>query len=199
MKCLETDKLISYAYHLADESAASEVRAHLEACPHCREIVEQHARLDGLLDEWKTASPRPGFDVRVRQAVEAQQASGQAWGFWGWGWTRGLALASLAGLMIAGLLWYAHSYLRVSHSSAIATRQSHAASSAQNPSPEVKIQSSNSTNDGGVRPAQAISASALGVASLNEDKDAQALEDYDLAANFDLLSELPKRASRVVN
>jgi hypothetical protein len=33
----------------------------------------------------------------------------------------------------------------------------------------------------------------------NDDNDAQALEDYDLAANFDLLSELPKGESRVVN
>ena len=32
MKCLETERLISYAYRLMDEPAASKVRAHLEEC-----------------------------------------------------------------------------------------------------------------------------------------------------------------------
>ena len=97
MKCLETERLISYAYRLTDEPAASKVRAHLEECARCREIVEQHGRLDAVLNEWKIAEPTPEFDARVRQAVEARQAGRAAWGFWGWSWARGLALASLGG------------------------------------------------------------------------------------------------------
>jgi len=199
MKCLETDKLISYAYHIADASAASEVRAHLEECPRCRGIVEQYSRLDGLLDEWKAAGPRPGFDVRVRQAVEAQPAGGKAWGFWGWGWARGLAWASLAGLMMAGVVWYTYRHSRVPHNSVIATRQSHPAIGAQNPSAGTKIPSSTAAPNAGLRLVPAVPPAAVAVASWNEDRDAQALEDYDLAANFDLLSELPKGASQVVN
>ena len=128
MKCLETEKLISYAYRLMDEPAASEVRAHLGECPRCREIVEQHGRLDALLDEWKTAEPTPGFDARVRQAVEAQQARREAWGFWGWDWARGLALASLGVLIIAGVVWFTQSHRWVSNSSRVATRQPQQAS-----------------------------------------------------------------------
>ena len=80
MKCLETEKLISYAYRLMDEPAASEVRAHLGECSRCREIVEQYGRLDAVLDEWKAAEPTPEFDARVRQAVEAQQAGARGVG-----------------------------------------------------------------------------------------------------------------------
>ena len=83
MKCLETEKLIGYAYRLMDESAASEVRAHLGECPRCREIVEQHGRLDAVLNEWKAAEPTPGFDARVRQAVEAAAGKARGQGFLG--------------------------------------------------------------------------------------------------------------------
>ena len=106
MKCLETEKLIGYAYRLIDESAAFEVRAHLGECARCREIVEQHGRLDAVLNGWKRAEPTPGFDARVRQAVEAEQARRAGRGFWGWQWARGLALASLGLLIIAGVVWF---------------------------------------------------------------------------------------------
>jgi hypothetical protein len=36
-------------------------------------------------------------------------------------------------------------------------------------------------------------------ATSSDDKDALAMEDYDLAANFDLLSEIPKGERRVAN
>lgn len=36
MKCIETERLIGYASRLIDESAAVEVRQHLEQCSRCR-------------------------------------------------------------------------------------------------------------------------------------------------------------------
>ena len=99
-----------------------EVRAHLGECPRCREIVEQHGRLDAVLDEWKAAEPTPGFDARVRQAVEARQARRAAWGFWGGDWARGLALAALGVLIIAGVVWFTQSHPRGSNLSGVATR-----------------------------------------------------------------------------
>ena len=59
MKCLETETLISYAYRLIDEPAAAEVRAHVKECSRCREVVEQHGRLDAVLNEWQSAEPTP--------------------------------------------------------------------------------------------------------------------------------------------
>jgi anti-sigma factor RsiW len=197
MKCLETEKLIRYAYRLTDEPAASQVRAHLGECPRCREIVEQHRRLDVLLDEWKAAEPTPGFDARVRLAVEAQQA-GRERG-WGWEWARGLALASLGILLIAGVVWFTRSHPGVSNPSSAATRQPHQASGPQTPAQVAKLPSPTFTAHRGVQPAQAVPELASTGAFSNDDRDSQALEDYDLAANFDLLSELPKGGPRVAN
>jgi len=199
MKCLDTEKLIRYAYRLTDESAASEVRAHLGECPRCRGIVEQHGRLDALLDEWKAAGPTPGFDARVRQAVEAQKARREGRGFWGWDWARGLALASLGVLIVAGVVWFTRGHPWVSNSSSVPTRQSPQASGAQTPGQVAKLPSPTVTARTGVKPAQAVSANKPAGAFPNDDKDTQALEDYDLAANFDLLSELPKGERRVAN
>jgi anti-sigma factor RsiW len=199
MKCLETEKLISYAYRLTDELAASQVRAHLAECPRCREIVQQHARLDALLDEWKAAEPTPRFDARVRQAVEAQQARRDARSFWGWDGARGLALAALGVLIVAGALWITLSHPWDSSSSRVATRQHHPMHGPQTPPETAKIPSPDGTAYPGVNSAQAVRELNLTGASSNEDKDALALEDYDLAANFDLLSELPKGQARVAN
>ena len=199
MKCLETERLISYAYHLIDEPAASQVRAHLGECPRCREIVEQHGRLGALLDEWKAAEPTPGFDARVRQAVEARQARHEGRSFWAWDWARGLALASLGVLIFAGVVWFSRSHSSVSNSSSLATRKSSQASGTQTPAQVAKLQSPTVTARPSGKPGQAALGTITAGTFSNEDQDAQALEDYDLAANFDLLSELPKGESRVVN
>jgi len=197
MKCLETERLMHYAYHLMDETAASQVRAHLGECVRCREIVKQHGRLDTLLDEWKVAEPSPWFDVRVRSAVEAQQANRQATGFWGLTWVRDLALASLAVLLVAGAFWFTRSHIPVP--SRVAVRQPHpvmvppaAPQTAQTRPPLAKPPA-------GVKPAPSAPVLKPTFNFSNEDKDTLALEDYDLAANFDLLSELPKGEPRVAN
>ena len=199
MKCLETARLISYAYRLMDESSASEVRAHLGECARCREIVEQHGRLDALLDEWKIAEPSPAFDARIRQAVETRQAGRAAWGFWGWSWARGLALASLGALMVAGVVWFTQNHRRVSNPPHIAARQPQQVGGAQSAAPMASVRSSGVKHPADMRPAETAAEPQSAGNSLNEDKYAQSLEDYDLAANFDLLSEIPKGEPRVVN
>ena len=199
MKCLETERLISYAYRLMDEPAASEVRGHLAECSRCREIVEQHGRLDALLNEWKAAEPTPEFDVRVRQAVEAQQAQREGWGFWGWQWARGLALASLGVMMVAGVVWFAHNHRGVSRSSPVATRQPQQAGGARISGQPSNPQTPDESAQSNVTAAQHFLKLESASATSNDDKDAQAMEDYDLAANFDLLSEIPKGERRVAN
>ena len=200
MKCLETEKLISYAYRLTDEPAASQVRAHLGECPRCREIVEQHGRLDAVLDEWKAAEPTPGFDARVRQAVEAQQARREAWGFWGRDWARGLALASLGVLIVAGVVWFTRSHPGFPTPRGVATREAQQASGPQTPAQAAETSIPHRYAPCGREDRLGPSPNSNSAdASSNEDNDAQALEDYDLAANFDLLSELPKGEPRVAN
>lgn len=196
MKCLETEKLISYAYHLMDESAASQVRAHLGECPRCRQIVEKHGRLGALLDEWKAVGPTPGFDARVRQAVETQPAGRERWSFWGWDWTHSLALASLGVLMVAGAVWFTRSHQAVSHSSGIGTQHAQQATGPLAPAQSAGLHAPDFKPPVGVEPVHAVPRLQSASAFSNDDKDVLALEDYDLAANFDLLSELHKGAPR---
>ena len=197
MKCLESERLISYAYRLIDEPSTSEVRSHLEECAHGRGIVEQYGRLDAVLSEWKAAEPGPEFDVRVRQAVEVQQAQREAWGFWGWEWARGLALASLGVTLVAGVVWLNQHHRGISNPSTIATRQ-------QQKGARISGQTLNSqvpgeTTQADTAPGQQVPPVESASSASSDDRDAQAMEDYDLAANFELLSEIPKGGTRVVN
>ena len=198
MNCLETEKLIRYAYRLLEEPAASPVRAHLRECSRCREIVEQHTRLDAVLSEWKVAEPSPVFDARVRQAVEARQDERAFWEFSKWRWTHGLALASLGLLIVTGWVWITHGPGRLPSPQVVVSPSPSARGAAAAPqSASLHQLTSPAHSAKGLNPVVPGPQSA-GV-SRHEDKDAQTLEDYDLAANFDLLSELPKGDQRVVN
>ena len=196
MKCLETEKLIGYAYGLSDESAASQVRAHLRECPRCREIVEEHGRLDAVLSEWKVAGPTPGFEARVRHAVEARQAGRAAWNFWSWQWTRGLAVASLGIMIVAGVALLRYSPGRISRPPQNAARLAQREGGARILPPAANL---HTPSEVAKNSAHVVPESQSAGVNLSDDKDAQALEDYDLAANFDLLSELPRTESRVAN
>jgi anti-sigma factor RsiW len=199
MKCLESEKLIGYAYRLLDEAAAAQVCAHLGECPRCRGIVEQHRRLDTVLGEWKAAGPSPGFDARVRQAVEADAARRAARGFWGLEWARGLAVASLGLLIVASAMLLTHGRHATPVSPRAATRQARQAVGSQTPAQVAKDNPSAVVPGAGKQPGEPANRIASAGASSIDDKDLQALDDYDLAANFDLLSELSKRGKRVVN
>jgi anti-sigma factor RsiW len=196
MKCLETETLISYAYRLIDEPAAAEVRAHVKECSRCREVVEQHGRLDAVLNEWQAADPTPEFDVRVREAVGAIEAQREGWFFGGWQWARGLALAALGVMIVVGVAWFGHNHHGVSNSPQVAARHSQPATAlapASNPQTPAELTQAE------VTPAQQSPELELVGATANGDKDALAMEDYDLAANFELLSEIPKGEGRVAN
>lgn len=199
MSCLETEKLINYAYRLIEGPVESQVRAHVSECSRCREIVEQHRRLVAVLDEWTATEPTSAFDARVRQAVDALPARREAWSLLGWGWTRGLALASLGVLIVAGMVWLTHLYPRASNSSMAGTRHAQAAIGGPAPAQSAKVRDLPGSADSGVSVEQAKPEAESAAALPSEDKDTQALEDYDLAANFDVLSELRKGEVRVAN
>ncbi len=199
MKCLDAETLGRYAYSLTDESETSQVRAHLADCPRCRGLVEQHERLDAVLDEWKSADPTPGFDARVRQAVEAAQARRERWGLWGLGWARGLAVASAVLLIAAGTLWLAQRHSRNAHSAEVAARQPQHAPAQRVSAQAAKVQNSNLTAHVSTRRVEIAPPVATASDNSNEDQDSLAMEDYDVAANFDLLSEIPRMEPRSGN
>jgi hypothetical protein len=199
MKCLDAERLISYAYRLIDEPAASEVCKHLEECAPCREIVEQHGRLDAVLSEWQSPEPSPEFDVRVREAVGALEAQREGWGFWGWQWARGLALAALGVMIVAGVAWFGHNHRGDPRSSQVATRQPQQTTGARISGRTSNLRTPLEPTQAQVIPAHQVPDLKATDATSSDDRDALAMEDYDLAANFDLLSEIPKGERRVAN
>jgi predicted anti-sigma-YlaC factor YlaD len=199
MKCLESEDLIGYAYRLTGEPAASQVRAHLADCSRCREILKQYQHLGSVLDEWKVPGPTPEFDVHVRQAVEAHQASLSVFKFWDWQWARGLAVASLAILVVAGAVWFSRTHAKFDTATQAAVRPLPSAKSVQAPPVTATLHPVAVPGHTAKQSVHAVSKPQVTAPVLMEDRDAQALDDYDLAANFDLLSELPKGGQRVVN
>lgn len=202
MKCLDNEKLISYACGLAGKAGEAEVRAHLEECLRCRALVGQYGRLDAVLDEWKAAEPTPWFDARLRQAVEAQETVRETRSFLGREWVRALAVASLGLLIIAGVVWFTRTHASLSNSSrvtaGVVAREPHPARAVPAPANVAKLHRPAVTAHAAT-PASAVPELDFAGVSSNDDKDTQALEDYDLAANFDVLSELPKEQPGVAN
>jgi len=194
MKCLEREHLFSYAYHLAGEREAARVRAHLKACAQCREVVENYARLDAALEEWKATEPSPWFEARLCQAIKAEKARRASRGFWSREWARGLALASLAILVVGGVVWLTYGRHGLPGRSTLAGRvpaQRVARVTRLKSAPPALTRSEGLSNS--ARQLESSGASSLA------DEDAEALDDYDLAANFDVLSELPKGESRLAD
>jgi predicted anti-sigma-YlaC factor YlaD len=199
MNCLDHERLFSYAHRLLGEQEAAQVHAHLGECSLCREVVEHYERLDAVLEEWKPAGPSAWFDARVRQAVETQEARRAARGFWGLGWVRGLALASLGVLVIAGVAWLTHRHRSVSTPSTQATQQPRQTTAAQAPAEVAKLNPRAVTPRQAEKPRKPAPELQSAGISPSEDEDARALDDYDLVADFDVLSELPKKGAGVAN
>jgi anti-sigma factor ChrR (cupin superfamily) len=80
MKCLDQEQLFAYAHRLLEQREEETARAHVDTCPRCRAALEEYARLDAVLDEWKPSEPSPWFDARLRQALAS---------WWAWASGRG--------------------------------------------------------------------------------------------------------------
>ncbi len=199
MKCLEKDRLTEYAYGMMSDASASEARAHLEECSRCREVVQGHHRLGAVLDEWKVGEPTPAFDPCVRLAVDRHRNESHGWGFGGWEWVRGLALAPLGVLLVAGVAWYGQNHragASAGPANVVASRPGvDERVHAKVVTPQLPIQSAQ-VKMVPVRPG--INPESVPVVS-NDDRVARAMDDYDLAANFDVLSEIPKVERRAAD
>jgi hypothetical protein len=199
MNCLDHERLFGYAHGLLGEQKAAEIRAHLAGCSQCRLIVDHYQRLDAVLEQWKPTEPSAWFDARVRQAVEAQEARRAAPGSWGLEWVRGLALASLAVLVIAGVAWLTYRHRSVSTPATLATQQAPQIATTQAPAEVAKLNPVAVTPRRAEQPREPVPEEQSAGVTPSEDEDAGALDDYDLVANFDVLSEIPKKDARVAN
>jgi len=177
--CFERAKLFAYCAKMLEGRDEAEVRAHLAECAACREVAEEYRRLDRVLDLWEPAEPSPWFDARVRAAVASVEE--HAPGLWarllaGWGWSRWLAPAMVA--MMAVVV----STVMVERPGLFRHTVTQTAQTAR------------------LAPGAQAGASPSGAQVTEEEGTAaEVSDDYDLLANFDIISELPKTGTQVVN
>ncbi len=199
MKCFDREQLFSYASHLLEAREEEEIRAHLEECSGCRKVLAEYERLDAVLDEWKPAEPSPWFDARLRHALAEQDSKRSAKPFWGLGWARVLALVSLIAIVV-GLLLVDHAQ----RSGNVQPQMARQAPAVQKVSPEQPREMAKSTPSPEVphptaQTPGAQSAQAPSRAAASSDNDSLSLDDYDIVANFEALSELPVGNKRIAN
>lgn len=175
MKCMEREKLFGYIHHLLEGREAGEVRSHVAECAPCRGVLDEYRKLDTALEEWKPIEPSPWFDARLRARVEqsaVESRGARLYGVLGW-----LAPALAVVLVVVSV-----TIVRV-RNSGHGSQGPQAARNASTTSPGVSVAQE-------VEPGQE---------ELNIYQNLPVLEDYDVLANFEVLSELPKSEKQVDN
>jgi anti-sigma factor RsiW len=203
MKCCEREQLFAYRHRLLAAREEEQVRAHVAECAACRAVVEEYGKLDELLDDWRPAEPSPWFEARLRAAIASESAKpyGSRWPFIP-GWARWLAPAlGVALVLVASLaVWRSRRVPErpvtlpvASVPAPRAPQNSVTPAPATAPSPTPQVARLKPTPP--LRPAQPAVKAEEDDLSLYE--NLTVLEDYDLLANFDVLSELPRGVKKV--
>jgi anti-sigma factor RsiW len=194
MKCMEREQLFAYVHHLMEEREAEEVRRHLEECAHCRAAVAKQERLHALLDEWQPREPSPWFDAHVKAAIAASEQQKAARGFLAWPWARVAAAAvTLLAVIIAGLLVFRtpapqEPVRPVAQKEPPAIQQPTETPQAPPPTTAQSQPVATPTEQPTSAEDEITMYENLGI-----------LEDYELLAGFDVLSEIPLGEKKVAN
>jgi Putative zinc-finger len=203
MKCLSREELFHYAERLLDDAHAAQVKEHVEGCPSCRAIVREYQQVDSLLEDWKSIEPSGRFDARLRQAP-AQAASCRP--FWANRWVRVLAPALVAFMLISAAVYFRPAG---PHKTApVIAQKPLPLSPAQIPtpvkaSPPVEAQSHLVPNANPKVHRKALpepgfqSEGQEANASMSEEDSNS--DDYEMLANFEVLSELAEGDKKVAN
>jgi hypothetical protein len=193
MKCVEREKIFALTHRMLEPREESEVRTHVADCLECRAVAEEFYRLDAVLDEWKAAQPSPWFDTRVRAALAAEERKRAARPLFGLRWTQLLVPAVVVVLVVLGVV-----LLRRSPQAPQPVAQQNVAPVTR-PAPTVppETQSKQLAQASAVTQPQKAATAEEDELSLYQ--NLPVLEDYDLLANFDVLSELPARGKKLVN
>ncbi|HET7215349.1 MAG TPA: zf-HC2 domain-containing protein [Terriglobia bacterium] len=175
MKCVDREKIFLYFHQVLEPDEADRVRRHVAGCEGCARKAEEYRRLDSALDDWTAAEPSPWFDAKVVARVGANENRNS--GFFGFGRVRMLvaAVAAMA-LIIVAVVVFNHSKV---------AEINHPASSQQQP--VASAASSQVSNK-----MEALKKPLPAEEQLKMDENLSVLEDYEVVANFDALSELPQ-------
>ena len=181
-RCLKREEIFALAEGIADERERSAMTAHVQSCADCRKVFESYHRLDDVLEQWNPAADAsPWFDARLRAAAASRQPARDVGGFFGLAFSRWLAIPVLASLLVvAGVI----AYRRAPHGA-----PAHPAQVAAVHVPAAPSQTRSHT------PAPPQN----GAQELSMYQNLSVLEDYDMLAGFDVISELPKGSNKVAD
>lgn len=195
MKCLEREKVFEYVGHMLGPQEAEAVRAHIEECEACRALAADYERLGNVLDEWKAPQLSPWFDARLRARLAADKEGG-LWGVWGFlEWRRWLLPALVVSLIVLAIVVVLRS---PREPQPVARQDRPGVVQPPLPAPEKRQPDEVARAEKPVvKPGPAMApGEEEGVAF---DEDLLGAQDYDLLANFEVLSELPGGGTEIVN
>jgi anti-sigma factor RsiW len=175
MKCYDREKLFMFVHQMLEPDEADAVRRHVADCADCTRFVDDHRKLDAALDDWNVAEPSPWFDAKVRARVAASEQKNA--GFFGFGRVRVLAagMAAMALILVAVVVFNHQKMAEINQ-------------------PLSSLERPVAITPGGQVPATTADIrQPLGPEEqLKMDENLSVLEDYEVVANFDALSELPQ-------
>lgn len=179
--CIERELLLAYSNHMLESREEERVRAHLETCGACQEVVADYEKLGQVLDEWKPVEPSPWFDARARARIASLAPARPALSLPGLRW---IALVACAVLITLSGFW---AFRGRHHAQLPAAPQETAV---KTPAPAPPRPSSGAAASG------SETASVAQQQAVNQEldlyKNLPVLENYEMLANFDVLSELPQ-------
>jgi hypothetical protein len=204
MKCGEREKLFAYGHRFLAAREQEEVGAHVAGCAACRAVVEEYGKLDTLLDGWQPSEPSPWFEARMRAAIAAESARAQrSRSIVARGWARWLApaLGLVLVLTASFVVWRGRRPPQPSVTPPAASLPA-APQVPQNvvtPAPAPATLPLPAPQMARTQPVQTPSAAQASAAEedLNLYRNLTVLEEYDLFANFEVLSELSKGETKV--
>jgi predicted anti-sigma-YlaC factor YlaD len=177
-QCVEREKIFALAQDMLSGREQQETRAHVESCQSCRNVFQSYHRLDAVLDEWSPAAEAsPWFDARLRAALAAQAERPS--GFLGLSWSRWMAAPALASLLVVASIVMLRQGRFLNHPQSGATTKVAVVTAPAAPPAPTKTQV---TND-----------------ELKMYQNLPVLEDYDMLADFDVISELPKGTHKIAD
>jgi len=195
---VKREQIFALAHGLLSARQEEQTRAHLAGCLECRKVFEGYRSLDSVLDEWKPeAEPSPWFEARLGASLASAGSATRSRGIWGLTLNRWLALPAMGlVLVIAGAVAYrsfrphpAGGRGGTAPVTAAAPASPHTLStSAPAAGPAVQVASTTAAP----RPEAATQ-------ELKMYQNLPVLEDYDMLAGFDVISELPKGSGKVAD
>jgi hypothetical protein len=198
MSCMDREQLFAFAHGMLDAREEATARTHMAECERCRQAVEEFARLDAVLDEWKSAEPSPWFDTRLRAALAVEGEGGWRKALGAMQWARWLVPAAA----VAALVFWLVVARQPPPPPQPVARQAPAVQKAT-PPPEAGHPKAGHESAPAVQarnaPTPANPAVQVRRDETAPEDDLRVLEDFDMLANFDVLSELPQREARVAN